>query len=165
MSRPPAPSLRPVRNVVATAIGLAVLGRLLVGAGGPGVFGIVVIVLALIASAGVVLARLRAGEHQREADIPRHRTFVELVEDHESDVGEGGIVDQASGQDALGDDHQTGCRPDRPVVARDPPHGFACVFAEESGQPASRRSGCHPARLEQHDRAAVEPRLIEQAKR
>ena len=42
MSRPPAPSLRPVRNVVATAIGLAVLGRLLVGAGGPGVFGIVV---------------------------------------------------------------------------------------------------------------------------
>ena len=115
--------------------------------------------------AGVVLARLRAGEHQREADISRHRPFVELVEDHESDVGEGGIVDQASGQDALGDDHQTGCRPDRPIVARDPPDGFACVFAEESGQPASRRSGCHSARLEQHDRAAVEPRLMEQAKR
>ena len=57
MSRPPAPSLRPVRNVIATAVGLAILGRLLVGVGGPGVFGVVVIVLALIASAGVVLAR------------------------------------------------------------------------------------------------------------
>jgi len=34
MSRPPAPSLRPVRNVIAAAVGLAVLGRLLVGAAG-----------------------------------------------------------------------------------------------------------------------------------
>ena len=38
----------PVRNVIATAVGLAVLGRLLVGVGGPGVFGVVVIVLALL---------------------------------------------------------------------------------------------------------------------
>ena len=37
MSRPPAPSLRPVRNVIATAVGLAVLGRLLVGASGASV--------------------------------------------------------------------------------------------------------------------------------
>ena len=58
--------------------------------------------------------------HQRKADIPRHRTFVELVEDHESDVGEGGIVDQASGQDPLGDDHQAGGRFDRPVVVIHP---------------------------------------------
>jgi hypothetical protein len=34
MSRPPAPSLRPVRNVTAAAVGLAVFGRLLVGAAG-----------------------------------------------------------------------------------------------------------------------------------
>ena len=72
MSRPPAPSLRPVRNVVATAIGLAVLGRLLVGAGGPGVFGIVVIVLALIASAGVVLAR-------QSGAMPRHLLAPSLL--------------------------------------------------------------------------------------
>ena len=72
MSRPPAPSLRPVRNVIATAVGLAVLGRLLVGAGGPGVFGIVVIVLALIASAGVVLAR-------QSGAMPRHLLAPSLL--------------------------------------------------------------------------------------
>ncbi|MEO0494891.1 MAG: hypothetical protein AAF081_15900 [Actinomycetota bacterium] len=57
MSRPPAPSMRPALNVITTAVGLAVLGRLLVGSGDPGVFGIVVVVISLIAMAGVVLAR------------------------------------------------------------------------------------------------------------
>lgn len=72
MSRPPAPSLGPVRNVIATAVCLAVLGRLLVGAGEPGVFGIVVIILALIASAGVVLTR-------QSGAMPRHLLAPSLV--------------------------------------------------------------------------------------
>lgn len=56
MSRPPAPSARPVLDVVAVALALAVLGRLLVGSGDPGVFGVVAVVLALIGMAGVALA-------------------------------------------------------------------------------------------------------------
>ncbi|MEM9466010.1 MAG: hypothetical protein AAGA90_11590 [Actinomycetota bacterium] len=57
MSRPPAPSLRPVATLVAAVAGAAALGRLLVGSGEPGLAGVVVVVFAMIGMVAVVLSR------------------------------------------------------------------------------------------------------------
>ncbi len=56
MSRPPAPSLRPVLTVVAAAVACAVLGRLFVGSGDPGVAGVFVVVFSMAGIAVVVLS-------------------------------------------------------------------------------------------------------------
>ena len=57
MSRPSAPSLHPVITVIGSAIIVTGLGRLFIGSGEPGVFGVVVVVLAMIGMVAMVLSR------------------------------------------------------------------------------------------------------------
>jgi hypothetical protein len=113
-----------------------------------------------------VLAKRRLNvERQRKAEIGIQRPLVEFVEDDGGDSGELGIIEDHTGEDALGDNLDP--RPGRyPVIqAHAVTDRFAHLLAEQ-GRHAARRGTCRqPARFQQDDLPFVTPGLAKEMKR
>jgi hypothetical protein len=103
-------------------------------------------------------------ERQREPEIGGQVALVHLVEDHEADTRQFGIVLEAPGEDALGDDLDPGVSADATLVA--------CLVADQVtdlGTGGGRHAAGGGARREpswfEHDDALLsEPRRVEQRK-
>ena len=90
--------------------------------------------------------------------------FVELVEDHGPDAGQGGIVLEHAGQDTLGHHFESRGRPDPGVVADTMTDEVAHPGSQLCGDPGGCGSGSDSSRLQHHD-ATVEPVRPEERRR
>ena len=99
-------------------------------------------------------------QRKREPEIGGERALVELVEQDRADAGEFRVVLQQAGQDALGDHLDAGVS----AGARFETHAItdrsAHRLAERLGHEGGRRARGQPARLEDDDAAAGQPRLV-----
>ena len=97
--------------------------------------------------------RLRV-ECQGQGDVSVERPFVELVEDHESNAVECGIVVQLAGEDALGDHFDAGASADSGIGADAVSNALPDVLAEQGGHAVSGGARGDAPGLE-HDDALV----------
>ena len=115
--------------------------------------------------AKVGVERAAGIEAQCEPQVGLQAAFVKLVEDHAANAGEFRIGVQHAGEHAFGDDFDAR-RARHPRVE---PHAvadnIADLLAAQPGHAPRHGARGHPARFEQQDLAAAEPRFIKQRQR
>ena len=113
-----------------------------------------------------VLAQLRLHvQRQCQAEIARQMALVEFVEQDRPDPLQHRIVLDHPGQDAFGDHLDPRVRPDFVLETDAVADRAADRFAPLPGHEAGRRARRHAARLQHHDLAALQPRLVQQRQR
>ena len=90
---------------------------------------------------------------------------MELVKNQQAHAFECRVVLQTAGQDAFGDDFNTGIGPYFTVQSNPIAHGFADLFAQFTGQTLCRRPGCQTPGFQHHNLLPGEPRLVQQGER
>ena len=115
--------------------------------------------------AQVVAQQLARLQRERQPQIRLQAALVELVEDHEPDALERRVLVQHPREHALGHHLDARARRDARVEAHAVAHRVADALAEGARHPVRGGAGGEAPRLEHHDRAAAEPRLVEQGER
>ena len=110
-----------------------------------------------------VLAHLRLHvECQRQAEIASEVAFVEFVEQDRADAVEHRVVLDHAGQDAFGDDLDTGRGAGAVLETDAVAHRLRHVFAEAARHEAGGGARGDAARFEHHDALSGQPRCVEQ---
>ena len=104
---------------------------------------------------GLVRSEVRSGvQAQRQAEIGGQVAFVYLVEHHQADTGQLRVALQTTGEDALGDNLDSGGGADPPLIAGLVADQVAHLPAHQVGHPSPGSAGCQSPGF-QHDDAST----------
>ena len=101
-------------------------------------------------------------ERQCQGQIGIQTSFMEFIEDHQTDAIQRRIVLQAAGKDAFGDHLDARVRPHLAVQANAITNRLADPFAQLAGQALGGSTRCQATRLEHKDGLLGQPGRIEQ---
>ncbi len=104
-------------------------------------------------------------ERQCQAEITVEMALVELIEQDRTDLFQHRVVLQHAGQDAFGDDFNACARRDLVLEADAIADGATHLFTELPRHEQRGAARGHPARFQQDDLPALQPRRIQQRQR
>jgi hypothetical protein len=99
---------------------------------------------------------------QRQRQIGLQAALVKLVEDHQADAVERGVLLQPARQDALGHDLDARLWPDALFKAHAIAHGLARAFVAQRRHALGNCARRQTPRFEHHDALRAQPGLVQQ---